>query len=207
MSFLTQPMKLSIAAALLSLPLISFFVFSTREESSPGHPAVLPDAPITASDLAADKEIEKYSAPSKKGVLTDDAQKQVAEMRAKTDALGRAAAILITEDVQRGMVINAMKRRMQVYQPLFDKWASGDAEMEAVLDVIRRREARLISLRTEAQKKGSVEVLKSIPVIDSERAVYAEELRLILDADKMREFDEIDTQENNRFRVKLPARD
>lgn len=145
--------------------------------------------------------------PKKTGVMTEDAKRQVDEMREKTNLLGRKAALLMTEEVQRGMVNKAMERLEKVYLPLFNKWGSTDRERQAILDIIRGREARLTSIRTEAQKEGIDAVTKSIRVIVSERAAYAQELSLLLGAEKMREFAELDNREDNKFRIQLPARD
>ncbi|HBJ87713.1 MAG TPA: hypothetical protein DDZ88_28425 [Verrucomicrobiales bacterium] len=200
-------MRPSITVVLLSLTLLGIFVFYQREKTSTSNPAARPEATIAASNLEADKEMAKYSAPKKPGVMTADAKKQMEEMRERASFLGSTAALLITEEVQRGMVNKAMIRLEQVYQPLFSKWGSTDAERKAVLDIIRGREARLISIRTAAQKEGGNAVLKSIRVIETERAGYAQEISELLGSDKMREFNELDTQDHNRFRVNLPARD
>lgn len=200
-------MKPSFTAVLLSLTLLGIFVFYQREKPSTSNPAARPEATTAASNLEADKEMAKYSAPKISGVMTADAKKQMEEMRERASFLGSTAALLITEEVQRGMVNKAMVRLEQVYQPLFSKWGSTDAERKAVLDIIRGREARLVSIRTAAQKEGSDAVLKSIRVIDAERVGYAQQIGELLGSDKMLEFIELDTQDHNRFRVNLPARD
>jgi hypothetical protein len=199
-------MKPSFTAVLLSLTLLGIFVFYQREKLSTNNPAARPEA-TAALNLEADKEMAKYSAPKKTGVMTADAKMQMEEMRERASFLGSTAALLITEEVQRGMVNKAMVRLEQVYQPLFSKWGLTDAERKAVLDIIRGREARLVSIRTAAQKEGSDAVLKSIRVIDAERVGYAQQIGELLGSDKMLEFIELDTQDHNRFRVNLPARD
>lgn len=189
------------------MPLIGVFIFSQREKPLPNKPASRPITTARASNLEADKVVERYSETKKSGVMTEDAKRQVDEMREKTNSLGRKAALLMTEEVQHGMVNKAMQRLEQVYQPLFNKWNLSNADRQAILDIIRDREARLTSIRTNAQKEGINEVMKSIRVIEAERAVYIQEISLLLGPEKTREFAEVDSQDYNRFRVKLPARD
>lgn len=200
-------MKPILTAALLALPFLAIFVFYKTERPMVNQPANRPTAGATTASAEADKELAKYTAPQKTGVMTDDAKRQVKEMRENTSKLGTVAALLRTEEVQRGMVNKEMARLAQVYQPLFDKWSLTNAERQAILDILRRREATLTSIRTAAQKDGSEAVLKSIRVITSERARYAQEISQLIDSEKMREFNEVDTQDYNRLRVKLRTDD
>jgi len=200
-------MKPVITISLLSLPLFAIFVFYQGDKHLPASPIARPDASAAAANLEADREIVKYTAPRKPGVMTDEAKKEIASMRERTSELGQAAALLITEDVQRGMVNKTMKRLEQLYQPLFDKWGSSDADKQTILDIVRDREALFISIRTNAQKKGTDEVLKSSRVIEAERSAYTQKLTSLLGPERMFELKEVDTKDYNSFRVKLPARD
>lgn len=194
-----------IVALLLSM--FVFLVFHQGEKHTPEPSADRPSIAVTAVDLEADEEIERFISPKKSDVMTEAAKKQVEVMRERTSALGSAAALLITEEVQLGMVNKAMARLEELYLPLFNKWASPDAERQAILDIVREREARFISMRTAAQREGSEAVLKSIKLIEAERAAYAQRLGEFLGAERLRELTELDTQERSRFRVKLPDRD
>ncbi len=178
----SRKVKAVAAVILLLITLLCISVFYTKEAVLPGKVASRRDDSAATVRAEAPKKVETYSAPEK-----SDAQKKIAKMTERTDFLGNSAAILMTEDVQRGMVNKAVTRLEQAYQPLFSKWGVTEANRMAVHDIIRAREARLISIRVAAQKEGIDAMLKSKKVIESERAGYALELSELLGAEKMRE--------------------
>lgn len=200
-------MKPLLIVALLSLPLLGIFVFYQKENSVQDKPAARPIATTTALKSADDKKTATYHAPQESGVMTEDAKKQMSGMKEKTNFLGNSAAILMTEEVQRGMVNKAVSVWEQAYQPLFSKWGTTDADKRAVLDIVRRREARLISMRVAAQKKGIDAMSEAKRFIESERAGYAREISVFLDAEKVRELTELENREYSKFRTRGPARD
>ena len=97
------------------------------------------------------------------------------------------------------MLKTAMDKRKPHFDRLFQSWNFDDDQANAVRELVRAREEKLIEYRMETARNGSAYVLKAQEKIDAEREATAAVLVALLGQER---FDELAAVENENFPIR-----